>query len=95
MKARCQYIGTVLILQEWKLYELHSNMHKSNPDCESIGVKTCCLVYDSITNQPFTCTKWGGIKTCDVPTMHECTIDQPSRIKTDVYELNTNTWDTT
>ena len=59
-----------------------------------VGVKTDCLVYNSITNQPLTCTKWGGIKQYDVPIIHECTINQPSIIKTDLYELNNNTWDT-
>ena len=44
-----------------EVYELHLIIHKSNPDCELIGVKTYCLVYNSITNKPFTCTKWGGI----------------------------------
>ena len=52
------------------------------------------LVCNNITNKPFTCTKWGGIKTCDVPIIHECTINQPSRIRTDVYKLNNNTWNT-
>ena len=30
-------------------YELYLKMHKANPDCESIGVKTYCLVL--ITSQ--------------------------------------------
>ena len=77
-----------------EVYELHLKIHKANPDCELIGVKTYCLVYNNITNKPFTCTKWGGIKTCDVPIIHECTINQPSRIRTNGYELNNNTWNT-
>ena len=51
-----------------------------------VGVKT------NITNQPSTCTKWGGIKICDVPTIHECTINTDNRVRTDTYELTNNTW---
>ena len=56
--------------------------------------KTDCLVYNHITNQPITCTKWGGIKQYDVPIIHECTINQPSIIITYLYALNENTWNT-
>ena len=34
----------------------------------------------------------GSYKTCDVPTIHDCTINQPSRMRTETYELNNNTW---
>ena len=78
-----------------EVYELHLKIHKANPDCEFIGVNTYCLVYNNITNKQSTCTKWGGIKTCDVPIIHECTMNQPSIIISYVYELNNNTWNTT
>ena len=57
-----------------------------------VGVKTDCLVYNNITNQPSTCTKWGGIKTCDVPIIHECTVNKDNRVRTDTYELTNDTW---
>ena len=59
-----------------------------------VGVKTYCLVYNNITNQPLTCTKWGDIKKNDVPITHECTINQPSIIRTYLHELDNNTWNT-
>ena len=34
----------------------------------------------------------GSYQKCDVPTIHECTINQPSRMKTETYELTNNTW---
>ena len=36
----------------------------------------------------------GAVLKNDVPIVQECTINQPSRIRTDVYELNNNTWNT-
>ena len=49
-------------ITKMKVYELHRKIEESNPECELVGVNTDCLVYNNITNQPFTCTKWGGIK---------------------------------
>ena len=77
-----------------EVYELHRKIEELNPECELVGVKTNCLVYNNITNQPSTCTKWGGIKQSDVPIVHECPINPHSRIITNLYELNKNTWDT-
>ena len=34
----------------------------------------------------------GAYKKCDVPIVHECTMNQPSRMRTDTYELTNNTW---
>ena len=45
-----------------EVYGLHRKIEELNPECELVGVKTYCLVYNHITNQPLTCTKWGGIK---------------------------------
>ena len=45
-----------------------------------------------MTTLPHTSTARGHIKKCDVPRIHECTIHQPSRMRTDTYELNNNTW---
>ena len=45
-----------------EVYELHRKIEELNPECELVGVKTYCLVYNNTTNQPLICTKWGGIK---------------------------------
>ena len=34
----------------------------------------------------------GGIRKRDVPTIHECTVNKHSRVRTDTYELTNNTW---
>ena len=34
----------------------------------------------------------GRYQKCNVPVIHECTINQPSRMRTDTYELTNNTW---
>ena len=81
------------IYAKMEVYELHRKI-ELNPECELVGVKTYCLVYNNITNQPLTCTKCGGIKQSDVPIIHECIINQPSIIRTYSYELNNNTWNT-
>ena len=76
-----------------EVYELHRKI-ELNHECELVGVQTDCLFFTNITNQPLTCIKWGGIKQPDVPIIHECIISQPSRIRTDLYELNNSTWNT-
>ena len=43
-----------------------------------------------VTNH--TSTSWGHVKKSDVPTIHECTINQPSRMRTDTYELTNTIW---
>ena len=50
------------------------------------------MVYTNITNQPSTCIKWGGIKKCDVPIIHECLVKTDSRLRTDTSELANNMW---
>ena len=75
-----------------QMYEIDLEIKRLNPYYERAGVKADCLVYNNITTQPHTSTAWGHIKKCDVPTIHECTIHQPSRMRTDTYELTNNTW---
>ena len=82
-------------IAKMEVYELHRKIEESSPECELVGVKTDCSVYNNITNQPLTCTKWGGSKQSDVPIIHECTVNQPSRSRTDLYALNNITWNTT
>ena len=45
-------------IAKMEVYELHRKIEESNPECELVGVKPDCLVYNNITNQPSTCTKW-------------------------------------
>ena len=75
-----------------QMYEIHLTITELNPNCEFVGVKTDCLAYNNITVEPSTSTRWGDIKKCDVPVIHECTVNQPSRTRTDTYELTNNTW---
>ena len=49
-------------ITQMEVYELHRKIEGLNPECELVGVNTSCLVYNSTTNEAFTCTKWGGIK---------------------------------
>ena len=75
-----------------QMYEIDLEIKLLNPNCERVGINTYCLVYNDITTQPHTSTAWSHIKKCDVPTIHERTINQPSRMITDTYELTNNTW---
>ena len=75
-------------IAKMEVYELHRKIKECNPECELVGVKTDCLIH----SQPSTCTKWGGVKKCDVPIVHECTLTKDSRVRTDTYELTNNTW---
>ena len=70
-------------------YEIDLETQQFNPNCYRAGIKAYCLAYNNITTLPHTSTSWGHIKKCDVPTIHECTIKQPS---TETYELTNNTW---
>ena len=74
------------------MYEIGLELEILNPYCERAGVKADCLIYNNTTTQPHTSTAWGHIKKCDVPTIHECTINQPRRMRTDTYELTNNRW---
>ena len=60
-------------ISKMEVYELHRKIDELSPECELVGVKTNGLVYNNITHQPLTCTKWGGIKQSDVPIIHDCT----------------------
>ena len=92
-KTHYQYIERFMISQECKfMNEIDLEIKRLNPYCERAGVKADCLAYNNITIQPHTSTAWGQIKKCDVQTAHECTINQPSRMITDTYELTNNTW---
>ena len=71
-----------------EVYELHLKVHELSPDCEFIGFKTYCLIYNSI-KPTIHMYYMGRYETCDVPVIH-----QPSRIITYLYELNNNTWGT-
>ena len=74
------------------MYEIDLDIQQLNPNCERAGINTYYLTYNNITTLPHTSTSWGHIKKRDVPTIHECTIDQPSRMRTETYELTNNTW---
>ena len=77
-----------------QMYEIDLAIKELNPECERAGIKANCLAYNNITTLPNTSTKWGDIRKCDVPVIHECTINQPSRMRTDTHELTNNTWNT-
>ena len=74
------------------MYELYLQIKELNPDCELVGVKTDCLVFNNITNEPPTSNKWGSIKKCDVPLIKECTVNQEPNIRTDTYDPTNKTW---
>ena len=75
-----------------QMYEIDLEIQQLNPNCYRAGVKVDCLAYNNITTLPQTSTSWGHIKKCDVPTIHACTINQPSRIRTETYKLTDDTW---
>ena len=75
-----------------QMYEIDLAIKELNPECERAGIKTDCLAYNNVTTLPNTSEEWGDIKQCNVPVIHECTINQPSRMRTDTYELTNNTW---
>ena len=45
-----------------EMYELYLGVKDFNPDCELVGIKTDCLVFNNITHDPPTSNKWGGVK---------------------------------
>ncbi len=75
-----------------QMYEIDLEIQQLNPNCYRAGIKADCLAYNNITTMPHTSTSWGHIKKCDVPTIHACTINQPSRIRTETYKLTDDTW---
>ena len=74
------------------MYEIDLERNQLNPNCERADIKADCLAYNNITTSPHTSTAWGHIKKCDAPIIHECTINQLSRMRMDTYELTNNTW---
>ena len=75
-----------------EMYELYLQIKELNPECELVGIKTDCLVFNNITDEPPISNKWGGIKKCDVPLIKECTVNQEPKIRTDTYEPTNKTW---
>lgn len=75
-----------------EMYELYLEVKDFNPDCELVGIKTDCLVFNNITHDPPTSDRWGDIKKCDVPSIKECTVNQEKKLRTDLYEPNNTTW---
>ena len=58
------------------MYELELQVKELNPNCELVGLKTDCLVFNNVTTYPPTSNAWGGIKKCDVPLSKQCTVNQ-------------------
>ena len=56
-----------------QMYEIDLEIKQLNPDCERAGIKADCLAYNNVTTLPNTSTKWGDIKKCNVPVIHDCT----------------------
>ena len=75
-----------------EMYELYLEVKDFNPDCELVGIKTDCLVFNNITHDPPTSNRWGGIKKCDVPSIKECTVNQEPKLRTEVYEPTNTSW---
>ena len=75
-----------------EMYELHVEVKEFNPDCELAGIKTDCLVSNTIKHDPPTSNRWRDIKKCDVPLIKECAVDQEKKRRTDLYEPTNTTW---
>ena len=79
------------------MYELELQVKELNPNCELVGIKTDCLVFNNVTTDPPTSSAWGGIKKCDVPLIKQCTVNAAcgqQNIRTHMYELTHETWHT-
>ena len=44
------------------MYELELQVKELNPNCELVGIKTDCLVFNNVTTDPPTSNAWGSIK---------------------------------
>ena len=75
-----------------EMYELYLQVKDLNPDCELVGIKTDCLLFNNITHDPPTSNGWGDIKKCDVPLIKECTVNQEQKLRTEMYEPTNTTW---
>ena len=69
------------------MYELYLEVKDFNPDCEFVGIKTDCLVFNNITHDPPTSNKWGDIKKHDVPLIKEFTVNQEKKLETCMNQL--------
>ena len=76
-----------------EMYELYTKVMKLNPDCEFVGIKTDCLVFNGITKHIPTSNEWGQPKLSEVPKIHECTIDREPRLRTETYEPTYQEWE--
>ena len=56
-------------LAMFEMYELFVKVKAVNPDCKITGIKTDCLTFNNAPNLIETSNKWGGVKTCDIPSM--------------------------
>ena len=75
-----------------EMYELELQVKELNPNCELVGIKTACLVFNNVTIDPPTSNRWGGIKKCDVPLIKQCTVIQEKKLRTDMYEPTNTIW---
>lgn len=75
-----------------EMYETYLDIKKLNPNCEFIGIKTDCLVFNNIEVEPKISNKWGDIKKVNVPNIKDCIINIPPHIRTDKYTLTNQTW---
>ena len=87
-----RHIYDLAIMQ---MYETDLYIKLLNPDCKITSIKANCLAYNNITIYLIQAQHGAISKKCDVPIIHECTINQPSRMRTDTCELTNNTWNNT
>ena len=57
MKTHYQYTEKIHDVARMEMYELHLQIKELNPNCEFVGIKTDCLVYNNITVEPPTSNK--------------------------------------
>ena len=74
------------------MYEIHLKIKQLNPACELVGIKTDCLIYNKIHTEPTTSEAWGDIKKREVPTIHECVLNNVKSDRNDAFELTGNEW---
>ena len=75
-----------------EMYELYKRVKDANPECELVGIKTDCLVFNNLSTHVKTSHAWGGAKKVDPPLIKDCTIGQPPKIRTDVYDVTYTEW---
>ena len=56
-------------------YELELQVKQSNPDCEFVGIKADCLVFNNAATDPPNSNVWRGIKKCDVNLIKQYTVN--------------------